>query len=102
MGIENIERLKRKFSIVTVDGFDKHLELIDNIYYEEKIFSEQLNKKEDIVTWFFDDGSRFRFNMGDVTCIFLFIRELSTDIDEQMGYGFKFKLKKYNTHLEDN
>ncbi len=85
MGKHNIQRLKVKI------GFDEDnekvndcIELIDRVYYQNQGYTEMLDEKVDVTTWFFEDGRRISLDITEVTHVALFLMSLSNDADEQL------------------
>jgi hypothetical protein len=82
MGKENIQRLKNKIDIPDDDTeLDKHLDLIDRIYYENQVYCEEEDKKRDITSWKFQDGTVIEMDFEDM-CRYLQIIEILEGSEE--------------------
>jgi hypothetical protein len=82
MGKENIQRLKKKLDLPDNDNeLDKHLELIDRVYYEDQVYCEEENKERDITSWKFQDGTEIEMDYDDM-CRYLLIRDILEDSEE--------------------
>jgi hypothetical protein len=88
MGLDNINRLKKKFGFTEKDkGVNKYFLLIDLVFYEGKIFCEEFIF-EDLVSWSFEDESLVILDYIEIANLLLFLEGLSNDVNEQLLNGF--------------
>ena len=82
MGKENIQRLKKLLNLPESDiEVEKYLDLIDRVYYEDQIYCEQENKKNNTTSWKFHDGTKIVMNYEEL-CNYLLIIDILEDSEE--------------------